>query len=230
MSDQISSPPFDVFIHLNSKYPENSEAILELRNALHSSSVFKTIINHYPEAADWCTDMQLARFLIARCFKVAPALKLLLSALEWRSRRKPELVERQPGFEDTFGKQGSTGKVYCPGMDRCVSGIADFKYSDCHCLGAVPMRLIAKTNRKSWGGFLPPRTHSLSQLRFLFPHPCRSLSPPSALPVTRPWAPKCVRAAYAGAACARTGAAAHLRGRAGVCFHLRSLQGPAGGC
>jgi hypothetical protein len=123
MAQHIMSPPFDVCVHINSKRPENNDAIDELRHALHASPAFQTIFNNYPEAVAWCTDMQLTRFLIARSFKVAPALKLLLSALEWRSRRKPELVERQPSFEDAFGKQGATGKVYCPGMDRCVHSI-----------------------------------------------------------------------------------------------------------
>ena len=121
MAEQIMSPPFDVFVHINSKRPDTIETIIELRNALHASPAFQAIVNNYPEAIAWCTDMQLTRFLIARGFKVAPALKLLLSALEWRSRRKPELVERQPGFEDAFSKQGATGKVYCPGMDRCAA-------------------------------------------------------------------------------------------------------------
>ena len=117
-------PPFDVSVHLNSPPPEKPNAVVELRSALYSSAVYTAIVSTYPEACAWCTDQQLTRFLIARSFNVAAALKLLLSALEWRSRRKPELVERMPGFEQTFGKQGATGKVYCPGTDRWAGCLA----------------------------------------------------------------------------------------------------------
>eukprot|EP00291_Cryptomonas_curvata_P014244 CAMPEP_0172181970 /NCGR_PEP_ID=MMETSP1050-20130122/18130_1 /TAXON_ID=233186 /ORGANISM="Cryptomonas curvata, Strain CCAP979/52" /LENGTH=264 /DNA_ID=CAMNT_0012855345 /DNA_START=69 /DNA_END=860 /DNA_ORIENTATION=+ len=112
------SPPFDVSVHLNSPPPEKPNAVLELRSALLTNAVYTALMDTYPEVSAWCTDQQLTRFLIARNFNVAHALKLLLSALEWRALRRPELVERMPGFEEVFGKQGATGKVYCPGTDR----------------------------------------------------------------------------------------------------------------
>ena len=117
-TDRITLPPFDSFVHILTKTAEDPNAIPELRRALHQSPAYIGILKTYPEAAVWCTDMQLNRFLAARGYQTAPALKLLISALEWRARRKPELVERQPGFEESFGKQGATGKVYCPGFDR----------------------------------------------------------------------------------------------------------------
>lgn len=53
--------------------------------------------------------MQLARFLIARKYDVKQAYDLLMTALEWRSTRRPDQVEQTDGWAERMGIESATG-------------------------------------------------------------------------------------------------------------------------
>eukprot|EP00292_Cryptomonas_paramecium_P011547 CAMPEP_0113717492 /NCGR_PEP_ID=MMETSP0038_2-20120614/34566_1 /TAXON_ID=2898 /ORGANISM="Cryptomonas paramecium" /LENGTH=311 /DNA_ID=CAMNT_0000645313 /DNA_START=83 /DNA_END=1015 /DNA_ORIENTATION=+ /assembly_acc=CAM_ASM_000170 len=100
------------------KVASHEADLVALRAALDSSSAFQALVEKYPEAATWCTDTNLVRFLHARGYKVEQSLKLIIEALEWRATRRPDLIDKLPENEELLSKESSTGKLYCAGSDR----------------------------------------------------------------------------------------------------------------
>jgi hypothetical protein len=107
-------PPFPINVHIVSPAidSEGQNAIEELRGLLQHTEEYRM----YQE---WCTDEQLHRFLIARLFHVTNAYDMLISALRWRVKRiPPEGIESLYGWEERMSHEGSTGKMYIPGVDH----------------------------------------------------------------------------------------------------------------
>lgn len=106
-------PPFDPAIHIRTPVPneEQKEKIAQFRVQVEKTP-------NAVEHAAWLTDLVLQRFLIARNYDIEASTKLMNTALEWRTKRKPHLFDRKPGWNEYFGKESETGKIYCPGFDR----------------------------------------------------------------------------------------------------------------
>ena len=107
-NENLSESPFDKAIHHMTAYPTDPkeiEKISELRTLLEKSTC-----GSYQENLRWCNELQLVRFLIARKYDVKQAYDLLMTALKWRSERKPDEVEQCIGWADRFSKEAETGE------------------------------------------------------------------------------------------------------------------------
>ena len=102
--------PFDFSVHHMTALPSNPkelEKLMEFRKQLESSTC-----QSYQQNLKWCNDLQLVRFLIARKYDVKQSYDLLMSALKWRSERRPDEVEHCAGWSERFGKEAETGKYF----------------------------------------------------------------------------------------------------------------------
>ena len=55
------------------------------------------------------TDECSMRFLIARNFNLEPSLSLIKGALEWRDKRKPGEMMKQPNWRELMKQESATG-------------------------------------------------------------------------------------------------------------------------
>lgn len=113
MAEFAEQPPFDPAVHLCTPTPneEQQQKINEFRTEISSNPL-------YAEHTAWLTDQCLQRFLIARNYELDAAVKLMQTALDWRTKRKPALLDQREGWLEYMSKESETGKIYCPGRDR----------------------------------------------------------------------------------------------------------------
>lgn len=106
-------PPFPSDVHMLTPNPteEQTEKINKLREIVAKNA-------NYAEHEAWVTNQTLQRFLIARNYDIDAAAKLMATALEWRTKRKPQLMDQKEGWNAYFSRESETGKIYCPGPDR----------------------------------------------------------------------------------------------------------------
>lgn len=106
---------FDPDTHILTPKPneEQSKAIRILRETLE-----KDTNELYGRHKEWVTDECSMRFLIARNFNLEPSLSLIKGALEWRDKRKPGEMMKQPNWRELMKQESATGKIYVPTMDR----------------------------------------------------------------------------------------------------------------
>jgi hypothetical protein len=117
------SPPFARNVHIMSATIDEDvrKQVDELRAILASSASPSSPSEEaiYRQYEDWCTDEQLHRFLIARQYHVRNAFEMIIAALKWRLKRIPaDGVESLDGWEARMSKEGETGKMYIPGLDK----------------------------------------------------------------------------------------------------------------
>lgn len=113
MSEFTEQPPFDADVHLCTPPPteEQQDKIKQFREQISANPL-------YAEHETWLTNQCLQRFLIARNYELDAAVKLMQTALEWRTKRKPALFDQREGWLEYMSKESETGKIYCPGRDR----------------------------------------------------------------------------------------------------------------
>lgn len=121
MAEFTEQPPFDPAIHLCTPVP-NEEQLEKIR--LFREQISTNLM--YPEHEKWCTDQCLQRFLIARNYDIDASVKLMNTALEWRSKRKPDFFDQREGWMEYMSKESETGKIYCPGRDRWGRSVVIF--------------------------------------------------------------------------------------------------------
>ena len=91
MSDVQSVATAKIIPELHITAPPITEAVQALIDRLRQE-----IENEEPyqdaSVRNWCTDVNLYRFLRARANEVPQAKKMLLEALQWRKAYRPELI------------------------------------------------------------------------------------------------------------------------------------------
>jgi hypothetical protein len=106
-SDVTIESPFDSATHHLTPFPTDPQEVAklhELRSVLQNSGC-----ESYQQNLRWCNDLQLVRFLIARKYDVKQSYDLLMTALEWRSTRRPDQVEQTDGWAERMGIESATG-------------------------------------------------------------------------------------------------------------------------
>jgi hypothetical protein len=95
-------------------------------------NIFRRKIDPLPEVEtnrDYVEDSVLINFLVARDWDIPKATKMLISALQWRTKRlchrwclsvlPGEPTDKVDGRrEELFSRCGATGKIRVPGTDR----------------------------------------------------------------------------------------------------------------
>lgn len=104
------TPPFNADVHLCAPSPDQIvlETIKEFREKLQVDADLYD--------AEWATDAQLHRCLIAKQFNMPVAMNLATEALKWRKKRAPHLIESTEGWQRAFEIESETGKTYSPGL------------------------------------------------------------------------------------------------------------------
>jgi hypothetical protein len=108
--DNVNSPdfPFDRDIHFKTPSPndEQKKILKDFREKLESEGG-----DAYYSYKNWCSDGQLVRFLVARHYNLHAAYDLIMSALKWRSDRRPNEIEWKEGWDENISLECETGKI-----------------------------------------------------------------------------------------------------------------------
>ena len=122
--------PFDKNIHILTYAPNNEQSlkILELRKLLENDC---DIYNKHTDIKEWCDDLCLLRFLIARNFDLIKSFEMIHGAIKWRIERKPHHIEvdKDDNWKEKMLNENKTGKIYVAGQDKWGRPIVIFDNS-----------------------------------------------------------------------------------------------------
>ena len=108
--DSVNSPdlPFERAIHFKTPNPddEQKKTLKDFREKLEVEGG-----DAYNSYKNWCSDGQLVRFLVARHYNLHAAFDLIMSALKWRSDRRPNEIELKEGWDEKMSIECETGKI-----------------------------------------------------------------------------------------------------------------------